>query len=110
MVPWTRGPGNGRRERCVGTCLALETAAMKERPARIPLIATAVTLALLLAACGSPASPPQSPTNDAQPPAPSTGDGKMIGADGVPPAQKLEEGPKLDSKDGVKPAATPPHD
>jgi hypothetical protein len=34
----------------------------------------------------------------------------MIGADNVPPAQKLEESPKLDSNAGAKPAATPPHD
>ncbi|HXK19701.1 MAG TPA: hypothetical protein VNG33_17945 [Polyangiaceae bacterium] len=83
---------------------------MNQRLARIPLIATAVTLAALLAACGSPTNPPQTPTNDPQPPAPTTGDGKTIGADGVPPAQKLQEGPKLDSRDGVKPAATPAHD
>jgi hypothetical protein len=80
------------------------------QPARISLIASAVTLAALLAACGSPANPPQSPINDAQPPAPRTGDGKMIGADEVSPAQKLEEGPQLNSREGVKPAATPPHD
>jgi len=83
---------------------------MNQRHARIRLIATAVTLAALLAACGSPASPPQSPINDTQPPTPRTSDGKIVGADEVPPAQKLEEGPKLDSRDGVKPAATPAHD
>ena len=69
-----------------------------------------VSVALLLAACGAPASPPQSPTNDVQPPATTTGDGQVVGADGVPPAQKLEEGPSLDSRDGVKPAATPPRE
>ena len=74
---------------------------------RISYIATGVTLSVLLAACGSPATPPQSPSNDVQPPATTTGDGKVIGADQVPPAQKLEEGPQLDSRDGVKPAAAP---
>ena len=75
---------------------------------RIQRFSFAVTLAGLLAACGAPANPPQSPVNDTQPPGTTTGDGKMIGADGVPPAQKLEEGPKLDSRDGIKPAARPP--
>jgi hypothetical protein len=74
---------------------------------RIHHLSIALPLSALLAACGSPANPPQSPSNDIQPPATTTGDGKVIGADGVPPAQKLEEGPKLDSRDGVKPAATP---
>lgn len=68
----------------------------------------AATLLALLGACGAPGTPPQSPINDHQPPATSPGDGKVIGADGVPPAQKLEEGPKLDTRDGVKPATTPP--
>jgi hypothetical protein len=70
----------------------------------------AVTIMTLLAACGAPASPPQSPINDAQPPATTTGDGKVIGADEIPPAQKLEQGPKLDSRDGLQPAQTPPHE
>ena len=75
---------------------------------RITCIASAVTLATLVAACGSPATPPQSPSNDVQPPATTIGDGKVMGADQVPPGQKLQEGPKLDSRDGVKPATTPP--
>jgi len=45
-------------------------------------ISIAATLAALLAACGAPATPPQSPTNDVQPPATTTGDGKVIGATG----------------------------
>jgi hypothetical protein len=75
---------------------------------RIHCLSTAVTLSALLAACGSAANPPQSPNNDARSPATTTSDGKVIGADGVSPAQKLEEGPKLDSRDGIKPAARPP--
>jgi hypothetical protein len=70
----------------------------------------ALLLSALLAACGSPANPPQSPTNDTTPPTTTTGDGKVLGADEVPPAQKLESGPTLDSKDGLKPAAQPGHD
>jgi hypothetical protein len=31
-----------------------------------------------------------------------------MGADNVSPAQKLDEGPQLDSQDGLKPAAQPP--
>lgn len=67
----------------------------------------ALALLLVVGACGAPGNPPQSPVNDHQPPATSPGDGKMIGADQVPPGQKLEEGPQLDTRDGVKPAATP---
>jgi hypothetical protein len=64
--------------------------------------------ALLLVACGNPNSPPPgSPTNDVQPPTTTTGNGEVMGADRVPPAQKLQEGPKLDSQEGLKPAAQP---
>jgi len=83
---------------------------MNQRQARISLIATALTLAALLAACGSPGTPPQSPSNESQSPPPTTSDGETIGADRIPPGQKLQEGPKLDSKDGLKPAATPPRE
>jgi hypothetical protein len=77
---------------------------------RTPLLLAALTLSTLLAACGSPATPPQSPSNDVQPPATTTGDGKVMGADQVPPAQKLQEGPKLDSSKGLQPATTPPRE
>lgn len=83
---------------------------MKQTQARIPQIVTAVTLAALLAACGSPANPPQSPTNDTPPPPLTTSDGKTIGADEVAPAQKLEQGLQFDSRDGAKPATTPARD
>jgi len=67
-------------------------------------------LLVVLAACGAPGNPVRSPSNAQQPPATTTSDGKVIGADGVPPGQKLEEGPRLDSRDGLKPAATPPRE
>jgi len=73
-------------------------------------ISTLAALLALLAACGSPANPPQSPTNDVTPPTTTTGDGKVMGADQVSPGQKLEEGPQLNSRDGLKPAATPTHE
>lgn len=76
----------------------------------IPRVSPVLAAALLLAACGSPGNPPQSPTNDNTPPTTTTGDGKVLGADEVPPGQKLEQGPKLDSREGLKPAATPGHD
>jgi hypothetical protein len=59
-------------------------------------------------ACGSPPASPKSPTNDNEPPATTTGNGEVMGADRVSPAKKLEEGPTLDSRDGVKPAEKPP--
>jgi protein-disulfide isomerase len=68
----------------------------------------ACALVALLGACGTPSNPPQSPTNDQQPPSTTTGNGEVIGADGVAPAQKLQEGVQVDSQDGVKPAAQPP--
>jgi len=64
---------------------------------------------LLLAAC-SPSTPPQSPTNDVTPPTTNTGDGEVMGADRKAPAQKLEEGPQLDSTKGLKPASKPGSD
>jgi hypothetical protein len=66
-----------------------------------------LALSLLLGACGQPNGPTKSPTNDVQPPTTTTGNGEVMGADRVAPGQKLQEGPKLDSKDGIQPAATP---
>ena len=77
---------------------------------RIIAMTALVTLAAQGGACRAPANPPQSPTNDTQPPTTTTGNGEVLGADRVPPATKLEEGPKLDSKDGLKPAAKPSGD
>ena len=68
---------------------------------------SALALAALLGACAAPQTGPVAPTNDHQPPATTTGDGEVMGADRVSPAQKLEEGPKLDSDQGVVPAERP---
>jgi len=74
-----------------------------------PQTLRSLLLAFMLVGCGNPNSaPPSSPTNDVQPPTTTTGNGEVMGADRVPPAQKLEEGPKLDSHEGLKPAAKPP--
>jgi hypothetical protein len=74
---------------------------------KAPLVSLGALVALL-GACSSPATPPRSPTNDVDPPATTTGDGEVIGADRVSPGKKLEEGIKVDSHEGVKPAAQPP--
>lgn len=63
--------------------------------------------ALLLSTACAPRTPAQPPTNDTQPPATDPGSGDVMGADNVSPAQKLEEGPKLDSQEGIKPAEKP---
>ena len=65
-----------------------------------------------LLGCRAPQPPtnPPSPTRDHQPPSTDPGDGDVIGADGVPPAQKLEESPKIDSEKGPVPAERPPTD
>ncbi|MDF3066132.1 MAG: hypothetical protein K0R38_1733 [Polyangiaceae bacterium] len=68
---------------------------------KLPLL----LLPLLALACG-PTSPSKSPTNDVTPPTTNTGDGEVMGADRVPPAQKLDQGPKLDSE-GLQPAPKP---
>ncbi len=73
------------------------------------LLSSLCLAAVLFGACAPPqASPPKSPTNnDVQPPTTTTGNGEIMGADHVPPGQKLEEGIRLDGKEGVKPAAHP---
>lgn len=64
---------------------------------------------LLSSACAAPqVAPAGSPSSERDPSAPTTSDGEVIGADRVPPNQKLEQGPRVDSSEGVKPAATPP--
>ncbi|RYZ02675.1 MAG: hypothetical protein EOO73_30920 [Myxococcales bacterium] len=63
-------------------------------------------LPLLALAC-VPSSPSKSPTNDVTPPTTNTGDGEVMGADRVAPAQKLDQGPKLDSSEGLQPAPKP---
>ena len=76
-------------------------------------ISRAALLALLLApACAPVSSAPSSraPTNDVTPPATTAGDGEVLGADRVPPAQKLEQGVQLDNEGDVKPAARPAGD
>jgi hypothetical protein len=65
-------------------------------------------VAILLAACATGA-PPQSP-HEVDSTAPTTSDGEVIGADREQPAKKLDESPKVDSQQGVKPAATPASD
>lgn len=72
-----------------------------------PSSRTSLAALLLSVAACSPQSPARPPTNDAQPPAMEPGSGDVMGADRVSPAQKLEEGPKLDSQEGLKPAPTP---
>jgi hypothetical protein len=72
------------------------------------ILGSFLVLASLLVACGNPnGAPPASPNNDVQPPTTTTGNGEVMGADRVPPAQKLDEGPKLDAQEGLKPAKRP---
>jgi hypothetical protein len=66
-------------------------------------------LSVLSSACASPqVAPAAPPSSERDPSAPTTSDGEVVGADRVPPSQKLEQGPRVDTNDGVKPAATPP--
>jgi len=75
----------------------------------IPLLSLGLVVALL-GGCAPPnAAPPKSPgNNDVQPPTTTTGNGEIMGADRVPPGQKLEQGVRVDANDGIKPAAQPP--
>jgi hypothetical protein len=61
-----------------------------------------------LLSCRAPQPPttPPSPTRDHSPPSTDPGDGEIIGADRVSPAQKLDEGPKV-TGEGMKPADQP---
>ncbi len=70
------------------------------------MIRILLLLPLLALACG-PSSPSKSPTNDVTPPTTNTGDGEVMGADRVSPAQKLEQGPQLNTSEGLKPAPKP---
>lgn len=69
-------------------------------------VITVLLPALVLLACG-PSSPSKSPTNDVTPPTTNTGDGEVMGADRVAPGDKLNQGPQLDSNEGLKPAEKP---
>lgn len=63
-----------------------------------------------LVACGgaktNETQPPRSPTTDYPHPASRTADGQVVGADGVPPEDRLRAGPKVGSG-GVTPAERP---
>ncbi len=64
-------------------------------------ISTAVVVALAFsAACapGASEAPLRSPSQDYRPPPPSTADGRIVGADGVDPRDRLEEGPAVGDK------------
>ena len=72
-------------------------------------IETSLLCLWLVAAC-KPSTPPQPPTNDVTPPTTNTGDGQVMGADQKPPAEKLDEGPQIDSQKGLKPGTKPAGD
>jgi hypothetical protein len=56
--------------------------------------------------CHSSAPPSRSPSVDYPPPAQETSQGEVIGADRVPPGDKLRSGPQVGSR-GVIPAEGP---
>ncbi len=72
------------------------------------LLGSTCVMAALIGACTPQGTPPKSPNNDVQPPTTTTGNGEIMGADKVPPGQKLGEGIKIDATDGAQPAAKPP--
>jgi hypothetical protein len=74
----------------------------------MPLARISLVALLLAAACGGQQSdaPPRSPSLDYPPPPVETSNGEVVGADRVPPRDKLEQGPKAGSE-GVQPAAGP---
>jgi hypothetical protein len=65
-----------------------------------------VTSVLILCACGGETSrsEPQRPPSDYGREVPRTADDQVMGADGVSPADKLRQGPKITGA-GVEPAA-----
>jgi hypothetical protein len=78
---------------------------------RVPMTATRIVLLFalgLVSACSPAASdaPLRSPSRDYRPPAPSTSDGRIVGADGVDPRDRLEEGPAVGRENGAAPGWT----
>ena len=63
---------------------------------------------LAIAACGGSRndSPPRSPSLDYPLPAAQTSDGEIVGADRIPPGDKLEQGPRVGTA-GASPSAGP---
>lgn len=61
-----------------------------------------------LASCAAPATeaPLRSPTRDYPPPTPATADGEPMGADGVAPAARLQEGPRVGTENALGPGWT----
>ena len=62
-------------------------------------------LAVWLSACGAgnPDAPLRSPSQDYRPPPPDTIEGQPVGADGVPPGDRLEEGAVVGNEPGLAP-------
>lgn len=67
------------------------------------LVALVIAAALVGCAASGQDAPVRSPTRDYQPPAARTSDGLVVGADGVDPRDRLEEGPRI----GNEPALAP---
>jgi hypothetical protein len=83
---------------------------MSRRPiSQRQIVFSSLLIATALGAC-APAQPATSPGGAPEPSAPTTSNGEPVGADRQSPTQKLEQSPKLDTNDGIKPAATPPNE
>ena len=64
---------------------------------------------LFVSACGAQQNedaPPRSPSLDYPPPPVETSNGEVVGADRVPPGDKLQQGPKVGTE-GAQPAPGP---
>ena len=67
-------------------------------------LTSVLSLVALLAACGGTREAPvRSPTRDYPPPPPTTTDGRGVGADGVYPADRLQEGPRVGTEQELGP-------
>jgi hypothetical protein len=66
-------------------------------------LALILSFALVGCAPSSRDAPVRSPSNDYRPPAPVTSDGRTVGADGVDPRDRLEEGAKAGGEPGLAP-------
>jgi hypothetical protein len=71
---------------------------------RWSVVVTLVALSAAVACGGTQAEAPlRSPSQDYRPPPPNTADGKVVGADGVPPGDRLEEGAQVGTEPGLAP-------
>ncbi len=73
---------------------------------RFALVVVSFSLGLACAEQQAQEAPARSPAQDYPPPPPTTSDGQVVGADGVPPGDKLQQGPRVGTDTALAPGWT----